>query len=148
MVTEGSGRPFGRRGAGYRPAFEEAFCAGDRRAEGRLKDHISGTTRIINQKNLPMRQCRVYPRSLFNTNGRWAVPAGPVARRFGVFDVSEARQRDVEYFAKLDEWRQKGGLEALLYYFLNDVDISKVDLLQSAAHFGMDGESDRDVERR
>ena len=108
--------------------FEEAFWAGDRRAEGRFKDHISGTTRIINQKNLPMRQCRIYPRSLFNTNSRWAVPAGPIARRFGIFDVSDAHQRDIEYFAKLDAWRKNGGIEALLYYFLNEVDISKVDL--------------------
>ena len=108
--------------------FEEAFWAGDRRAEGRFKDHISGTTRIINQKNLPMRQCQIYPRSLLNTNSRWAVPAGPVARRFGIFDVSDAHQREVEYFARLDAWRKNGGVEALLYYFLNDVDITKVDL--------------------
>ena len=108
--------------------FEEAFWAGDRRAEGRFKDHISGTTRIINQKNLPMRQCRIYPRSRLNTNSRWAVPAGPIARRFGIFDVSDAHQRDIEYFAKLDAWRKNGGIEALLYYFLNEVDISKVDL--------------------
>jgi hypothetical protein len=108
--------------------FEEAFWAGDRRAEGRFKDHISGTTRLINQKNLPMRQCKIYPRSLLTTNARWAVPAGPVARRFGVFDVSEAHQRDVEYFGRLDAWRKNGGLEALLYHLLNDIDITKVDL--------------------
>jgi hypothetical protein len=108
--------------------FEEAFWAGDRRAEGRFKDHISGTTRIINQKNLPMRQCQIYPRSLLNTNSRWAVPAGPVARRFGIFEVSDAHQREVEYFARLDAWRKNGGVEALLYYFLTDVDITKVDL--------------------
>ena len=108
--------------------FEEAFWAGDRRAEGKFKDHISGTTRIINQKNLPMRQCQIYPRTLLNTNNRWAVPAGPVARRFGIFDVSDAHQREVEYFERLDEWRKNGGIQALLYYFLNDVDITKVDL--------------------
>ena len=108
--------------------FEEAFWAGDRRAEGRLRDHITGTTRLINQKNLPIRKCKVYPRSIFDANARWVVPSSMEARRFGVFDVSEARQTDVEYFAKLDEWRRNGGLEALMYYFLNDVDISKVDL--------------------
>jgi Family of unknown function (DUF5906) len=85
--------------------FEEAFWAGDRRAEGQIKDHISGTTpRLINQKNLPMRQCRVYPRSLFDTNARWVVPASMEARRFGIFDVSEARRNDVDYFGKLREW--------------------------------------------
>jgi hypothetical protein len=108
--------------------FEEAFWAGDRRAEGRFKDHISGTTRIINQKNLPIRNVRVYPRSIFDTNSRWVVPASMEARRFGIFDVSEAKQRDVDYFAKLDVWRLNGGLEALMYHFLNDVDITKVDL--------------------
>ena len=97
-------------------------------AEGRLKDHVSGTTRIINQKNLPMRQCQIYPRSLFNTNSRWAVPAGPVARRFFVVDVSEAPQREAEYFGRLDAWRRNGGVAALLYHFLNEVDITKVDL--------------------
>ena len=108
--------------------FEEAFWAGDRRAEGRFKDHITGITRLINQKNLPMRQCKIYPRTILNTNSRWAVPAGPVARRFAIFDVSEAHQREVEYFGRLAEWRRNGGIEALLYYFLNDVDITKVDL--------------------
>ena len=34
----------------------------------------------------------------------------------------------MEYFARLDAWRKNGGVEALLYYFLNDVDITKVDL--------------------
>jgi hypothetical protein len=108
--------------------FEEAFWAGDRRAEGRIKDHISGTQRPINQKNLPIRNVRVYPRSIFDTNSRWVVPASMEARRFGIFDVSEARQRDVDYFAKLDAWRQNGGLAALMYHFLYDVDITKVDL--------------------
>lgn len=56
------------------------------------------------------------------------MPAGPVARRFGIFDVSEAHQRDVEYFARLAAWRENGGIQALLYYFLKDVDITKVDL--------------------
>jgi Family of unknown function (DUF5906) len=99
--------------------FEEAFWAGDRRAEGRFKDHVSGTTRLINQKNLPMRQCQIYPRSLLSTNAHWAVPAGPVARRFAIFDVSEAHQREVEYFRRLDKWRTNGGAEALLYYLLS-----------------------------
>jgi hypothetical protein len=117
--------------------FEEAFWAGDRRAEGRFKDHISGTTRIINQKNLPMRNCRIYPRSLLNTNERWAVPAGPVARRFFVVDVSEARQRDVEYFGRLDTWRRNGGVAALLYHFLNEIDITKVDLRNPPRTFAL-----------
>ena len=117
--------------------FEEAFWAGDRRAEGRFKDHITGTTRIINQKNLPMRQCKIYPRTILNTNSHWAVPAGPVARRFAIFDVSEAHQREVEYFAKLAEWRKNGGVAALLYYFLNDVDITKVDLRNPPRTFAL-----------
>jgi Family of unknown function (DUF5906) len=117
--------------------FEEAFWAGDRRAEGRFKDHVSGTTRLINQKNLPMRNCRVYPRSLLNTNERWAVPAGPIARRFFVVDVSEAHQRDVEYFGRLDAWRKNGGVAALLYYFLNEVDIPRVDLRNPPRTFAL-----------
>ena len=117
--------------------FEEAFWAGDRRAEGRFKDHITGTTRIINQKNLPMRQCKIYPRTILNTNSHWAVPAGPVARRFAIFDVSEAHQREVEYFGRLAEWRKNGGIAALLYYFLNDVDITKVDLRNPPRTFAL-----------
>ena len=108
--------------------FEEAFWAGDRRAEGRIRDHITRTRGLINQKNLPVRNCKLFVRSIFNANARWVVPAAMEARRFGVFDVSEARQRDVGFFDKLDTWREKGGLSALLYYFLNEVDITKVDL--------------------
>jgi hypothetical protein len=49
------------------------------------------------------------------SNSDWVVPAGPGARRYAVFDVSNERVGDFGYFKALREELANGGLEAMLY---------------------------------
>src|SRR5262249_51693286 len=64
---------------------------------------------------------------LISSNHDWVVPAGNSARRFAVFNVSDKRREDIEYFRKLDEQMRNGGDAALLYE-LHHYDGSGVDL--------------------
>ena len=47
-----------------------------------------------------------------------AVPAGPDARRWAVFDVSEAHKQDKAYFKALQHELDNGGAEAMLHDLL------------------------------
>jgi hypothetical protein len=52
------------------------------------------------------------------SNGAWVVPVGLGDRRFAVFRVSDARKGDYEYFTKLYEEIDDGGLAAMLHDLL------------------------------
>ena len=106
---------------------EEAFWAGDKTAEGRLKDLITGETHLVEFKGIEPFPVRNYIRLLVTTNNDWAVPAGLGARRFAVLKVSDTHQMDIPYFAAIMEQIENGGREALLHYLLN-YDLSSVDL--------------------
>jgi len=55
------------------------------------------------------------------------VPASLEARRFAVFEISDAHQQDKPYFAAIAEEMNNGGREALLHELLS-FDLSQVDL--------------------
>jgi hypothetical protein len=52
-------------------------------------------------------------------NADWQVPAGPDARRWAVFDVSEAHKQDKAYFKALQNELDNGGAEAMLHDLLS-----------------------------
>ena len=70
-----------------------------------------------------------YTRLIIASNHEWVVPAGMEERRFVILDVSPARMKDTDYFAKLLAQMDKRGCAALLEHLLN-VDLSKVNLRQ------------------
>jgi uncharacterized protein DUF5906 len=109
-------------------AADEAFWAGDKSAEGKLKDLITGDRHPIEFKGKDAFWVRNFARLLVCGNHDWQVPAAFDERRFAVFDVGNAHQRDVPYFAAIDAEMKNGGYEALLYHFLNEVDCSAVNL--------------------
>jgi hypothetical protein len=106
---------------------DEAFWAGDRSAEGKLKDMISGKRHPIEFKGKEAFWVPNYMRLLVTGNPDWMVPAGWEERRFAVLDVGEDHMRDHPYFAAIDEEMNKGGREALLHNLLN-LDLSKINL--------------------
>jgi hypothetical protein len=108
---------------------EEAFWAGSRDAEGTLKDLITGETQLLEGKGVDAIPVRNVLRLLVTTNNEWAVPAGMQDRRFAVFDVSQARQQDVQYFKAMIDEMENGGYEALLHH-LQNLDIEDVNLRQ------------------
>lgn len=106
---------------------EEAFWAGDKNAEGVLKDLITSDALFIERKGLDPYTTKNYIRLLITSNEDWVIPAGPDERRFAVFDVAGHCKQDHNYFAEMDKQIQNGGREALLYELMN-LDISNFNL--------------------
>jgi hypothetical protein len=106
---------------------DEAFWAGDKTAEGKLKDLITGLWHYIEWKGKEPVRVRNHIRLLVLGNEEWQVPAGFDERRFAVLDVGTDHIQDHPYFNAIDEEMNNGGREALLHYLLN-FDLSQVNL--------------------
>lgn len=99
--------------------LEEAIWAGDRQAESVMKDLITGRTLLIERKGLPVYSAPSYLRVIACSNEDFVAPAGPEERRYAVFDVSDDRKQDADYFGELRrEMTQNGGAAALLHLLL------------------------------
>ena len=109
---------------------DEGFWAGDKKAEGKLKDLVTGKSHPIEFKGKEAFWINNYVRLLVTGNQDWQVPAGFEERRFAVLDVGDAHKQDHAYFAAIDAEMDAGGREALLYHLLFEVDCSKVNLRQ------------------
>ena len=106
---------------------EEAFFAGDKAAEGRLKNMVTSETHLIERKGAEPIELRNYVRLFVTSNSDWVVPAGAHERRFAVLEVSSARMQDNDYFGAIVTEMKNGGREALLDHLLN-FDLTKVNL--------------------
>lgn len=98
---------------------EEAFWAGDKAAEGVLKDLITSDDLRVEFKGRDIIRMRNCIRLLVTSNAEWVVPASYDDRRFTVLDVGEGRMRDHDFFAALDEQMKSGGYAALLQLLLD-----------------------------
>ena len=106
---------------------DEGFWAGDRGAEGKLKDLVTGSHQLIEFKGKEPIRLRNFVRLLITSNHGWVVPSALEERRFCVLDVCEAYMQDQDYFASMFEELEDGGYEALLYH-LQTLDLSSVNL--------------------
>jgi hypothetical protein len=109
---------------------DEGFWAGDKKAEGKLKDLVTGNRHPIEFKGKEAFWINNYARLFVTGNQDWQVPAGFEERRFAVLDVGDAHQQDHAYFAAIDAEMNAGGREALLHHLLFEVDCSKINLRQ------------------
>ncbi|MEJ0095511.1 MAG: primase-helicase family protein [Methylocella sp.] len=109
---------------------EEAFWAGDKRAESALKDLITAETVRIEPKGVDSFEVKSCARMLMTSNSDWVVPATPGERRFAVFDVADARKQDHGYFAAMIAERDAGGLRALMHH-LRTFDLNSVNVRQA-----------------
>jgi hypothetical protein len=98
--------------------LDEGFWAGDVQAEGRLKNLITEDTITIEPKYFTPFQVPNLLHILMSSNSDWVVPAGPHARRYAVFKVSDERMNDFKYFAALRAELDNGGIEAMLFDLL------------------------------
>ena len=89
---------------------EEGFWAGDKEAEGVLKNLITGSKIMLERKGVNAVPISNHVHLLIATNAEWAVPATYDERRFFVLDVSDVRKGDREYFSALhageSQWRR------------------------------------------
>lgn len=108
---------------------EEAFWAGDKQAEGTLKDWITNDRQQLTRKGVDTVEVANHGRLLVTSNSDWVVPAGMEERRFAVLDVAEAHMQDHPYFAAMEDQIDAGGAGRLLYELLA-TDISDINLRQ------------------
>ena len=99
--------------------LEEAFWAGDKRAEGRLKHLITGPTLEMNPKFVSAFTIDNHCRLWLNTNEPWNFPATGDERRLFALGVSTVHMQDTSYFAAIDKQMSDGGLEAMFYDLLH-----------------------------
>jgi hypothetical protein len=110
--------------------FEEAFWAGNKKAEGVLKHLITGKHHIIEHKGHEPYMVANYARIYITSNEDWAIPATVDERRFAVIECSDARRGDKEYFNEIFRQLQMGngmGYRALMTLLRGlDVDLTAV----------------------
>jgi hypothetical protein len=98
--------------------LDEAFWAGDQKAEGRLKSLVTEKNITIEPKYLTPFQTPNLLHMMMASNSDWVVPAGRTARRYAVFKVSNKRRRDKAYFTALRDEIYSSGAAAMLYDLL------------------------------
>jgi len=106
---------------------DEGVWAGDKAAEGKLKDLITNDYQWVEPKGIDPFRVRNCTRLLVTGNPSWVVPAALEERRFAVYEIGEERLQDREYFGELLDQLDNGGREALLYY-LQNFDLNCVDI--------------------
>jgi hypothetical protein len=107
--------------------LDEAFWSGDKKAEGALKNLITGNHHVIERKGHEAYKVDNCTRVAILGNEEWLVPATQDERRFAVFDVGTGRKQDREYFHDMRVGMERGGY-SLLLRFLLDFDLSKIDV--------------------
>jgi Family of unknown function (DUF5906) len=107
--------------------IDEAFWAGDKRAEGVLKHLVTDEIVTTELKGLDPITTRNVSRFIVASNEDWVVPAGLKARRWAVIDVADTRKGDRAYFTAIEREWERGGKASLLHFLLNH-DLRPVDL--------------------
>lgn len=94
---------------------DEAFWPGHKDAEGTLKQLVTEPVISYEAKGRDIVPGRNLVHIMMASNENWIVPAGADARRFAVFDVSDSRRGDREFFGALDRQLSAGGLAAMVH---------------------------------
>jgi hypothetical protein len=96
---------------------DEAFWAGDKAGESKLKQLVTEPTLTYEGKGRDAVMGKNLIHIIMASNADWVVPAGlDKERRFASFDVLSNRVGDRKFFQALnDQLYKQGGLEAMLY---------------------------------
>lgn len=116
--------------------FDEAFWSGDKKAEGQLKDLVTGSHHFIERKGYEPYKAANRTRVAILGNEDWIAPASHDERRYAVFDVGEGRKQDRYFFQTMREGMERGGYRLLLRYLL-DLDLTGVDLNEAPSTKGL-----------
>lgn len=94
---------------------DEAYWPGDKGGEGTLKRLITEPTLFIEAKGRDGVTVPNMLHVLMASNEGWMVPAGEHERRYAVFQVSEAKRQDDDWFTPLYQQLEAGGYAAMLH---------------------------------
>jgi hypothetical protein len=106
---------------------DEAFWAGDKENEGKLRGMVSGKKHPIEYKGKEPEFVDNHMRLMVTGEADWQVPAVLRERRFATLEMGEDHIQDHPYFAAIEEEMSNGGREALLHHLLT-FDLTKVEL--------------------
>jgi hypothetical protein len=107
---------------------DEALFVGDPRHRNALFSMITEPMLTIEPKFIGVYKAPNHLNIDITTNAKHFVPASRTARRFFIPTVSENRVGDLQYFKRIESQLKDGGYEALLYHFLNEVDLRDFDV--------------------
>jgi hypothetical protein len=107
--------------------IDEGFWAGDKQAEGTLKNMITEPFITIEQKGKDIIKVKNNVNLIIASNNDRVIPAGLEERRFVFLDVADIHQQDHDYFKAIALQMKNGGVEAMLHDLLA-MDISGVNL--------------------
>lgn len=97
---------------------DEAFYAGDKSQDGRLKTIITEERMQIERKGYDVEQVRNNIHLIMASNDNWVVPAGKNSRRYFVLRVSNNQANNGGYFKSIQDQLTDGGYAALLRLLL------------------------------
>jgi hypothetical protein len=97
---------------------DEALWAGDKQAERTLKGMITEATMTIEPKGIDAFQWPNLLGMLLTANEKWVVPASPDERRYAVQNASDKYRKNDDYFNRVFEQIDNGGVAAMLYDLL------------------------------
>jgi hypothetical protein len=98
---------------------DEAFFAGDRRHDGKLKGLITEPTIVIEPKGVDSYTVPNRLMIFMASNSDWVVPVDADARRYFVLSASDKRKQDFAYFNAIRQELARGGDKALLWWLQN-----------------------------
>jgi phage/plasmid-associated DNA primase len=98
--------------------LDEAFWGGDKQGEGVLKTLITEHSVQIEPKGIDSFPMANRLKIMMASNNEWVVPVSADARRYAIFDVSDAWQGDHPYFDRLGKALDDGETAAFLHYLL------------------------------
>jgi hypothetical protein len=98
----------------------------DKKEVDRFKGLITGTKVTINTKNQPQYEIDNFMSFVFLSNHEDAVHLDNHSRRYFVAEIKAAPLLP-QFYADFARWRDGGGLAALHYHLVNDVDLNGFD---------------------
>lgn len=104
---------------------DEVTWGGNHKDAGFLRSLVTEEVTGYEEKNVPSFKAQSFSRLFLTGNDRWLVPAGPTARRWQVFDVSDAHMQDRPYFGRIVNNLRRGGYGHLLHYLQEEVDLDE-----------------------
>jgi len=129
-------------------AAEEAFWAGDKKAEGALKHMVTSESVQLEKKGFDIVEMRSLARYMFAGNAEWLFPATADERRLFALTCGENHIKDYAYFSAMDDQlygegnrkhvpgQASPGLRSLLT-FLQKLDISKLNVRDAPETAGL-----------
>ena len=98
--------------------LEEAFWAGDKRAENIVKTLATSDKQTITYKGKDTIEVNSFVRLGYSSNESWSNHVGETDRRNFIIEVKPYHQNDRDYFQAIQEELNNGGYEALMEWLL------------------------------